>query len=306
MLRREGLGGSAILRLAPQRRGPKPNHDPLAEQMRLLQLQTIAWPSAWRTRNSSSTFKKVSLLWGFRWQRSTATEHLMTAAVQSAPDLGIVSVRDALGVSRACLHGPAKPAPLGRSAAVAIPALIADVRRVRRRARPPARRTLSGPFSCGSLWHAAGRRRLLLFDTHSVPSFSFAKRVAGAPRPVRPSCLSETAVAGHGSRSALELGHYQLLGPAKWTYFYFYVILDAFSRYVVGWMIADREGQEMGPHARRSGCAQDSQPPACLRRQSVLGEPVQDLEVPARIPGSRPIHTACSGFLPGLLPLVQH
>jgi len=33
----------------------------------------------------------------------------------------------------------------------------------------------------------------------------------------------------------------KLLGPAKWTYFYLYVILDIFSRYVVGWMVAHRE-----------------------------------------------------------------
>ena len=33
----------------------------------------------------------------------------------------------------------------------------------------------------------------------------------------------------------------KLLGPAKWTYFYLYVILDVFSRYVVGWMVAPRE-----------------------------------------------------------------
>jgi putative transposase len=33
----------------------------------------------------------------------------------------------------------------------------------------------------------------------------------------------------------------KLLGPAKWTYFYLYTILDVFSRYVVGWMIAPRE-----------------------------------------------------------------
>jgi len=32
----------------------------------------------------------------------------------------------------------------------------------------------------------------------------------------------------------------KLLGPVKWTYFYLYVILDIFSRYVVGWMVADR------------------------------------------------------------------
>lgn len=33
----------------------------------------------------------------------------------------------------------------------------------------------------------------------------------------------------------------KLLGPATWTYFHLYVILDVFSRYVVGWMVADRE-----------------------------------------------------------------
>jgi putative transposase len=33
----------------------------------------------------------------------------------------------------------------------------------------------------------------------------------------------------------------KLLGPAKWTYFYLYVLLDIYSRYVVGWMVAHRE-----------------------------------------------------------------
>ena len=33
----------------------------------------------------------------------------------------------------------------------------------------------------------------------------------------------------------------KLLGPKKWTYYYLYVILDVFSRYVVGWMIAHEE-----------------------------------------------------------------
>jgi putative transposase len=37
----------------------------------------------------------------------------------------------------------------------------------------------------------------------------------------------------------------KLLGPAKWTYFYLYVILDIFSRYVVGWMLAHRESAEL-------------------------------------------------------------
>jgi putative transposase len=33
-------------------------------------------------------------------------------------------------------------------------------------------------------------------------------------------------------------GDPKLLGPTKWSYFYLYVILDVFSRYVVGWMVA--------------------------------------------------------------------
>jgi putative transposase len=37
----------------------------------------------------------------------------------------------------------------------------------------------------------------------------------------------------------------KLLGPAKWTYFYLYVMLDVFSRYVVGWMVAHRESASL-------------------------------------------------------------
>lgn len=33
----------------------------------------------------------------------------------------------------------------------------------------------------------------------------------------------------------------KLMGPAKWSYFHLYVIMDIFSRYVVGWMVAHRE-----------------------------------------------------------------
>jgi len=37
----------------------------------------------------------------------------------------------------------------------------------------------------------------------------------------------------------------KLFGPAKWTYFYLYVILDIYSRYVVGWMVAHREQADL-------------------------------------------------------------
>jgi len=37
----------------------------------------------------------------------------------------------------------------------------------------------------------------------------------------------------------------KLLGPVKWTYYYLYVILDIFSRYVVGWMLALQESARL-------------------------------------------------------------
>jgi putative transposase len=37
----------------------------------------------------------------------------------------------------------------------------------------------------------------------------------------------------------------KLLGPAKWSYFYLYVIMDIFSRYVVGWTLAQQESGQL-------------------------------------------------------------
>ena len=37
----------------------------------------------------------------------------------------------------------------------------------------------------------------------------------------------------------------KLRGPTTWSYFYLYVILDVFSRYVVGWMVAECESTEL-------------------------------------------------------------
>jgi len=55
----------------------------------------------------------------------------------------------------------------------------------------------------------------------------------------------------------------KLRGPVKWTYFHLYVILDIFSRYVVGWMIAHRESANLAKRliaetCRKQGVTPDS------------------------------------------------
>jgi len=46
----------------------------------------------------------------------------------------------------------------------------------------------------------------------------------------------------------------KLKGPVKWTYFNLYVILDIFSRYVVGWMVAHREQDALAKRLIEETC----------------------------------------------------
>jgi putative transposase len=56
----------------------------------------------------------------------------------------------------------------------------------------------------------------------------------------------------------------KLLGPVKWTYFYLYVILDIFSRYVVGWMLAPHESAALAERLIAETCAKHEIQPGQL------------------------------------------
>ncbi len=47
----------------------------------------------------------------------------------------------------------------------------------------------------------------------------------------------------------------KLHGPAKWTYYYLYVIVDIYSRYAVGWMLATRESAVLAEKLIADTCA---------------------------------------------------
>ena len=71
----------------------------------------------------------------------------------------------------------------------------------------------------------------------------------------------------------------KLRGPAKWTYFYLYVILDIFSRYVVGWMIAPHESAALAQRLIADTCAKHGIQPGQLtlhadRGSSMKSKPV--------------------------------
>ena len=50
----------------------------------------------------------------------------------------------------------------------------------------------------------------------------------------------------------------KLKGPAKWSYFYLYVIVDVFSRFVVGWLLAERETAALAEKLIAETCAKQN------------------------------------------------
>ncbi len=56
----------------------------------------------------------------------------------------------------------------------------------------------------------------------------------------------------------------KLRGPVTWTYYYLYVILDVYSRYVVGWLIAERESEELAHELIQETCLKQGISPGQL------------------------------------------
>jgi len=56
----------------------------------------------------------------------------------------------------------------------------------------------------------------------------------------------------------------KLLGPTKWTYYYLYVVLDVFSRYTVGWMLAQRESARLAEKLIAESCERQGIAPGQL------------------------------------------
>ena len=71
----------------------------------------------------------------------------------------------------------------------------------------------------------------------------------------------------------------KLLGPVKWTFYYLYVLLDIYSRYVVGWMVAMLESAVLANRLISESCAKQNILPNQLtlhadRGSSMTSKPV--------------------------------
>lgn len=67
----------------------------------------------------------------------------------------------------------------------------------------------------------------------------------------------------------------KLKGPEKWVYYYLFVMLDIFSRYVVAWMVAERENATLAKRLIKEACEKQAVEPESLTIHNDRGPPMK-------------------------------
>ena len=106
-------------------------------------------------------------------------------------------------------------------------------------------------------------------------------RILAANQPVRERrnqrshpCYTKPELVATGPNQTWSWDITQLRGPKRWTSFYLYVLLDIFSRYVVGWMVADRENAALAATLIEETCLKQGIEPQVLTLHSDRGAPM--------------------------------
>jgi putative transposase len=168
---------------------------------------------------------------------------LVGAAEELAPKVGVVAACQAIGVSRATLYRRRKPKRKPKLRKASSRELTDEERQAmldilhcpRFADKSPAEVYASlldeGHYHCSirTMYRLLGRNKEIAERRNQLrhPVYKKPELLATAPNQVWSWDITK------------------LLGPVKWSYFYLYVILDIYSRYVVGWMLASRESAEL-------------------------------------------------------------
>jgi putative transposase len=197
----------------------------------------------------------------------------MRAALHAAPTLGVVATCAALGVSRATFHR--------RRGEVYGPR--------RRRPGPPRKLRVEERRAVLDVLHEPRFIDLAPAEVHAT--LLDESRYLCSPRTmhrilaenaevrerrdqVRRPAYAAPELLATGPRQLWSWDITKLLGPRKWTYFYLYVLLDVFSRYVVGWMLAHAESKALAKKLMETTCEREGIVPGQLTIHADRGGPM--------------------------------
>ena len=263
LLRREGLYSSHLTTwrhqrargelqgLTPAKRGRKA--DPQAVENAQSEARDRASDSATGAGrvHHRGPKKSLSTLWPTR--DSAGRAQMITSTEQLAPTLGVATACDILQVPRSSVYRARQP-------------------NLTPRVRPEPVRALS-PAERDVVHHTLNTERFadqaprevyatLLDEDTYLCSASTMYRVLAEHTEVRerrdqlrhPAYTKPELLATRPNQ-VWSWDITKLLGPTKWMYYYLYVILDIFSRSVVGWLIADRESGALAELLIAETCA---------------------------------------------------
>src|SRR6476661_6096118 len=219
----------------------------------------------WRPKNSnwSRSWPRPVSWWTCRQNcgaRKRVDEMSDTAVAELEPKIGLRNACDVVGAAQASYyrrhrHGPSpqRPAPIPHTDRPQ-PRALSETERAAILAELHSERFVdTSPTEVWATLLDEGRY------LGSISTFYRLLRQAGESRERRRQASHPATV--KPELVALEPNQVwswditKLRGPAKWSWYYLYVILDIFSRYVVGWMVASRESAALAEVLIRQTCA---------------------------------------------------
>ena len=198
----------------------------------------------------------------------------MAAVAEVAPEVATTPVCHALGLARATVyrrrrppaHGPRRPRPTpGRALAQSERQAVLD----ELHAEPFCDRS---PYEV----HATllERGRYLCAPRTMYRILARNHEVRERRNQLRHPNYAKPELVASGPNQVWSWDITKLKGPAKWVYYYLYVVLDIFSRYVVGWLLAQHENAGLAQRLIRETCTKQGVEPGQLILHADRGAPM--------------------------------
>ena len=168
----------------------------------------------------------------------------MNVVEQLGDAVGIRTACEALGVSRATFYRSRRPKPAAPRKPVSQPRALNEKEREVVRATLNSERFMDqSPREVYATLLDENRYLCSIRTMYRILEADNASKERRAqlrhPEYKKPELLAT------GANQVWSWDITKLLGPEKWSYFYLYVILDIYSRYAVGWVLAHRESSDL-------------------------------------------------------------
>jgi len=202
---------------------------------------------------------------------------MIETAEALAPTIGVSAACEWLGVPRSSLYRSRQPAPLPGPRPTPARALTPEERTTVRqllnsdRFVDQAPRQVYAALLDEDIYLCHWRTMYRILEAHLEVRERRDQRQH--PPTVKPQL--ETT----GPRQLWSWDITKLKGPVKWHYYYLYVIIDVYSRFVVGWLIAEVESAELAETLITTTCQREGIPPAQLGLHSDRGPAMQSKTV---------------------------